>query len=390
LRHKYLIKPSEKRTQMKIFFLILTFIIINFLGFSQSFLVDSKSLSVPRYANQAAINMAIPIPTEGMLVFNNALDQFAYHTGLAWVNFPSAGGGGTTFTTHVPINTYANTTVINAIASPVEGMMVFNSATNEIFFRGASAWTALPFTNNPWVISGNNISFTNAGVVVANGALASSSGTTYGIRGTASDTDASPALHVQNLNGNINEIRYDGGNNTNVIEQTYTQNITPANASMEWTHQQLATSVSTDMMTLQGDGDLTINGFMGFGEAINTTVQSNLVPATNITVTNPAVKMKLLTGSITASPTVVAFGGIDPAKIVSVRGMVYRSNTSPQQYITPGAEVSGTSITGSYSLTFTTNPASSGSAGFKFYVPSNWVNATNPTATYKLYVLYTE
>jgi hypothetical protein len=82
-------------TPVKIVFITFAIIITSLSGFSQSFSVDSKSLSVPRYTNQAAITVAIPTPTEGMLVFNNALDLFSYYNGTAWVNFPSAAGGQT-------------------------------------------------------------------------------------------------------------------------------------------------------------------------------------------------------------------------------------------------------------------------------------------------------
>jgi type II secretory pathway pseudopilin PulG len=77
--------------------LVVFFVVIASLsGFSQSFSVDNKSLSVPRYANQTAMSAAIPSPTVGMLVYNNALNQYAYWNGSAWTNFPTSGGGGGT------------------------------------------------------------------------------------------------------------------------------------------------------------------------------------------------------------------------------------------------------------------------------------------------------
>lgn len=72
-------------------FFVLT---ISLSGFSQSFSVDNRGMSVPRYANQTAITAAIPSPTVGMLVYNNALNQYAYWNGSAWTNFPTSGGGG--------------------------------------------------------------------------------------------------------------------------------------------------------------------------------------------------------------------------------------------------------------------------------------------------------
>ncbi len=78
---------------MKKLFITLVLLIASLSGFSQSFSVDSKSLSVPRYANQAAITAANPSPTEGRMVYNSALDQFAYYNGTAWVNLSTGTSG---------------------------------------------------------------------------------------------------------------------------------------------------------------------------------------------------------------------------------------------------------------------------------------------------------
>ncbi|MFN3850937.1 MAG: hypothetical protein ACK4NY_15995 [Spirosomataceae bacterium] len=75
---------------MKIILTILLGVIASLSAFSQSFSVDNRSMSVPRYANQTAITAAIPSPTVGMLVYNNALNQYAYWNGSAWTNFPTS------------------------------------------------------------------------------------------------------------------------------------------------------------------------------------------------------------------------------------------------------------------------------------------------------------
>lgn len=77
---------------MKKIFITFAIIIASLSGFSQSFSVDNKSLSVPRYANQAAITAAITAPTTGTLVFDNALGQFAYYNGTSWVNILNSAG----------------------------------------------------------------------------------------------------------------------------------------------------------------------------------------------------------------------------------------------------------------------------------------------------------
>lgn len=79
---------------MKNTFIVFIMLIVSLSGFAQSFSADSKSMSVPRYANQTAITSAIPSPMVGMLVYNNALNQYAYWNGSAWTNFPTSGGGG--------------------------------------------------------------------------------------------------------------------------------------------------------------------------------------------------------------------------------------------------------------------------------------------------------
>ncbi len=84
---------------MKKLFITFAIIIASSSGFSQSFLVDSKSITVPRYANQTAITAAITAPTVGMLVYNNATNQYAYWNSTAWTNFPTSGGGGSGGTT---------------------------------------------------------------------------------------------------------------------------------------------------------------------------------------------------------------------------------------------------------------------------------------------------
>jgi hypothetical protein len=89
---------------MKKTFISFVFLITSLAVFSQSFSVDSKSLSVPRYANQAAITAAIPAPTEGAMVYNNGLDQFAYYNGTVWVNLSTGTSGPTLWTANTTTN----------------------------------------------------------------------------------------------------------------------------------------------------------------------------------------------------------------------------------------------------------------------------------------------
>ena len=129
---------------MKKLFITFAIIIASLSGFSQSFSVDNKSLSAPRYANQAAITAAITTPTEGMMVYNNALDQFAYYNGTAWVNIPSGTSGPALWTFNTTTNriTASNNTPIetngvvsNTTVSSLAAPFINTLASTNVFFR---------------------------------------------------------------------------------------------------------------------------------------------------------------------------------------------------------------------------------------------------------------
>ena len=46
--------------------------------------IDSKSVRLPRYASSSAVTAAIPIPTQGMLIYRNDTKSNWYFDGLAW------------------------------------------------------------------------------------------------------------------------------------------------------------------------------------------------------------------------------------------------------------------------------------------------------------------
>ncbi|MDZ7933900.1 MAG: hypothetical protein U5M51_02800 [Emticicia sp.] len=224
---------------MKKILLSLSLIICSLSGFSQSFLADSKSISVPRYANQAAITTAIPSPVEGMLVYNNTLDQFVYYTGTVWTNFPSS---------------------------------------------NSSPWTLNTTTNRAVTNSGAEIN-------------------------RSSSTLASPDLFFRSPTTNI---RMAGATGEAGFLQTATINATPASASVNFVHlNSAATPVQTPMMTINGNGNLTVNGFTKLGGT-----------GTDV----PAIKTKLLTGTISSGTgnfllTQVAHG-LNAAKIISIECVI--------------------------------------------------------------------
>lgn len=48
--------------------------------------IDSKSVKLPRYADQAAVTLAIPTPAQGMLIYRNDTKSNWYYDGTAWIN----------------------------------------------------------------------------------------------------------------------------------------------------------------------------------------------------------------------------------------------------------------------------------------------------------------
>ncbi len=55
----------------------------------QASVIEPNSLAVPRFENQAAIDIAIPVPDSAMLVFNRATSSYQYYDGLSWSNLRS-------------------------------------------------------------------------------------------------------------------------------------------------------------------------------------------------------------------------------------------------------------------------------------------------------------
>jgi hypothetical protein len=316
---------------MKNFFTILL-LSLSYWGLAQSFSVDGKSMQVPRFANQTAINTAIPTPAEGMLVFNNALDQFAYHTGTAWVNFPSAGGGGSAYTTHVPINTYANATAINAIASPVAGMLVYNLATNEVWFRGSS-WLAFPTATTPWATTDDNITYVGTGKTLAAGASTYAFPTALVTFNGTGETNTSPVMMVQSFAGNQNRIRYEAGNRYQ--EQVFTHSSTPTDAKIEWIAGETSPAATRRSFEIKGDGNFTGNK-TAFGGATSGTPYS------------PAISTLTFTGttSNTLNANTLFSHGLSAARILDVKVQIFDGTSlyAPRGYGAFGVYFDGTYV----------------------------------------------
>ncbi|OYU92777.1 MAG: hypothetical protein CFE21_22840 [Bacteroidetes bacterium B1(2017)] len=77
---------------MKNFVKILIFSLFAFTTYAQQVTeIDSKSVKLPRYADQAAVTAAIPTPTQGMLIYRTDTKSNWYHNGANWINMLSNG-----------------------------------------------------------------------------------------------------------------------------------------------------------------------------------------------------------------------------------------------------------------------------------------------------------
>ncbi len=210
------------------------------------------------------------------------------------------------------------------------------------------------------------------------GAASSITGVGVEIRSSAG-TDANPDIY---LKGTTNVIRLGNNVDANSLIQTSTSNNTPALANIVWKHlnNSISPGVSTPMMTLQGDGDLTVNGFTKLGSGADV----------------PDIKTKVLTGTITAgaatetnaSLTTVVTHGLTADKIIDVR--VFLKN--------PNGNVVGEG--------FTDNRPTTPLAGYQFstsfdgtniYILRNNGNSSNLAnttgtlrATYRIYITYVQ
>jgi uncharacterized protein (TIGR02145 family) len=74
----------QSNEQMKKITILLLMTLGSFSIYSQSSVIDAKSITAARYANQAAIDAAIASPEEGMQVYNLALKSYMVFDGAIW------------------------------------------------------------------------------------------------------------------------------------------------------------------------------------------------------------------------------------------------------------------------------------------------------------------
>jgi hypothetical protein len=167
----------------------------------------TKGMLIPRMTD--AEKNAIPTPLQGLLVFNITTNSFQYFNGVSWINISHSGIiNGTsnkvakfnspwgltanTLITDNGVGVAINTTNAlpngsallditstnkglliprmtsaerNAIASPIKGLIVYDSTTNNFSFYNGTAWTDLNSSGGNWSILGNNIYNSNTGNV---------------------------------------------------------------------------------------------------------------------------------------------------------------------------------------------------------------------------------
>jgi hypothetical protein len=267
-------------------------------GFSQVFLIDSKSITVPRHADFAAISAAIPTPTNGQLVYNNQLNVFLYYNGTSWVSFPTTSSG-----------------------------------------------------TQPWTISGNNIKYNtgNVGIGIGN---ASSTATLDILRAFGTTSTPQLSMGVSDLTSSVVSRYYNASSGTGGVFATVVPNTSPTNALVKWEH---LNGTATPMMTLSGTGNLSVNGTSAIvgNETIggNSTVNGNTttIGFTQLGFSAAPIKTSLIIFSTNSSSLVTSIPhGLNASKIVSYQ-VIINSGTS---YVTDNDFGTGLQFGSSFDASF--------------------------------------
>ncbi len=188
-------------------------------------------------------------------------------------------------------------------ASPSVSTLLFGYTNNTFSVTGAMNATGSSSIGTNFAVGGTS-SLTGKVTV------GSSTATTAGVEIRSSTSNlANPDIYFK---GTTNVLRY--GNNVNgaSITQATVSNNTLNNASIIWNHNtdtNAGVFSVTEMMKLEGDGDLTVSGFTKLGGS-----------AADV----PAIKTKILTGNIAAasSQTTSVAHGLTWNKIVDIKVLV--------------------------------------------------------------------
>lgn len=268
---------------MKTIFILLIFIIVSLSGFSQSFSVDSKGLSVPRFADQTAISTAIPTPSTGTLVYNNELNQYAYYNGTTWINFPAA---------------------------------------------SVSQWQTTGY------YTPNDIQFSAGNVIIGN--IASNR-----FLQIQNQSDLATSFELL-ARSSTNQMRFTSLNPSASINQKFVGGSAAATSTLSWNHVDLNNNqTETPLMSVQGNGNFTVNGFSKFGGS---------------TSAFPAMKTMMLTGTTAASGfTTTVVHGLTASKIIGFQVIIAGGVSSdvyvPSNHPDPGMTFFSAYDAGSFYIT---------------------------------------
>jgi hypothetical protein len=231
---------------------------------------------------------------------------------------------------------------------------------------------------------GGNSTVSGTSAVSGKVTVGSSTTTTAGMEIRAStSTDANPDIYFKGTN---NVLRF--GNNTDgaSIVQTTNSAATTGASTITWKYlNNAATPVANTMMTLDGDGDLGVNGFTKFGNTATSTTAG-------ITTSQPAIKTILFTGTITAnaspetsaSLTTAIPHGLNADKIVDIKVLLKGlGNNLVAEGFTDNRPT--TPLTG-YQFTTLTDPTNI----YILRTNGNSANLaqTNLRATYRVFITY--
>lgn len=227
----------------------------------------------------------------------------------------ASSGGSSSTPTAINVPSYTTISAAQtAIPSPVSGMLVYVTSLGVYYFYTGSTWAivnhfGLDMTNNRLTTTGYTGGI-DAQQFVSNG----------------SSNINKPLIQLKGANTSF--LRYDMPANSFSVVQEATPNPFQSTSGIVWKHYDLTNTsspVSTNMFGFN-NGVFAINGFTKLGDEPTTT-------ASGVTSSSPAVKYKLLTGTLNGSsttPTSSFAHGLNWAKIIAVSVIVEgrQGNTS--------------------------------------------------------------
>jgi hypothetical protein len=251
-------------------------------------------------------------------------------------------------------------------SSPSVATHLFGYSNNTFSVTGAMNATGSSSIGTNFAVGGTS---SLAGKVT----IGSSSATTAGVEiRSSTSTDANPDIYLKGTN---NVLRFGNNVDGTSIIQTTNSNNTPNSATLAWKHiTNAATPVATDMMSIQGDGDLTVHGFTKLG---NYTTSNVAATASTVAVTRsqPLIKQLYLTGTTNSGTTGFVSTdiphGLDATKIISCEVLVNALNnflTPPQNTFLTGYSYSVYTSGSNVNITFAGSTGNTALGGKTFKI----------------------